>query len=359
MNFFNSITSNLRSELSRKLSGDSSERTISPSDFEYFNNTPGNEIISGLSDLWDTILHGNQTKLNKQIADQNLAFQKDNLEYQKQLQQQIFDREDSSYERMVSSARAAGLSPLGLQGLSSGEAIPTQPLSNNMNYQSTSALSAISSVFQTIMGIKSGFAELANLNAQTNKTNAEALAISNKNSLFNLNEERIAYLADLYSRQEDYFSKKLSNYSSSLNNVFNSHFGWSDNMPNWLKVLSFVSNNPILRIHDIGDPMHTRIDSYTYNGIFKGSDDYNQIFDFNKLSDDLMDSITDIGSQLFEKIPGAFGNLIKSFFKGIFGSSDDSALPDLVGYNKKHGSKIDYATKYLALVNHFSRNRNY
>ena len=40
-----------------------------------------------------------QNASNEKVAQQNLQFQRENLDYQKALQQKIFDREDSSYSR--------------------------------------------------------------------------------------------------------------------------------------------------------------------------------------------------------------------------------------------------------------------
>ena len=62
-----------------------------------------------ISGLWDRFKNGDTNTVNKDIADQNLAFQRENLEYQKALQQKIFEREDSAYQRTVQDMRASGL----------------------------------------------------------------------------------------------------------------------------------------------------------------------------------------------------------------------------------------------------------
>lgn len=56
----------------------------------------------------------NQT--NKDIADQNLQFQIDQAEYEKALQEKIFQREDTSYERTAKDMSNAGLSVLSMNG---------------------------------------------------------------------------------------------------------------------------------------------------------------------------------------------------------------------------------------------------
>lgn len=80
---------------------------------------------------------------NKAIADENLNFQRENLEYQKALQQQIFEREDTSYQRTKADMLAAGLNPLSMQGTNgAGEAIATQPLNNNFQSQQSAPMQA-------------------------------------------------------------------------------------------------------------------------------------------------------------------------------------------------------------------------
>ena len=72
-----------------------------------------------------------QNASNEKIAAQNLQFQRENLDYQKALQQKIFDREDSSYARTVADMRAAGLNPLTMNGTNqAGAVVPTEPLHN-------------------------------------------------------------------------------------------------------------------------------------------------------------------------------------------------------------------------------------
>lgn len=57
----------------------------------------------------------NQT--NKEIAEKNLAFQREKYNYEQKLQERLFSREDTSYQRTVSDMKAAGLSPLLMSGI--------------------------------------------------------------------------------------------------------------------------------------------------------------------------------------------------------------------------------------------------
>lgn len=50
--------------------------------------------------------------MNKSIADANLDFQREQQAYERDLQQQMFQREDNAIQRQVADSRAAGVSPL-------------------------------------------------------------------------------------------------------------------------------------------------------------------------------------------------------------------------------------------------------
>lgn len=94
-------------------------------------------FIGGLAQAGASIY---DTEKNEETAEDNLNFQKDvfaqnqknwetNFDYQKALQERIFDREDTSYQRTVNDMRQAGLNPLAMNGTNgSGEAIATSPL---------------------------------------------------------------------------------------------------------------------------------------------------------------------------------------------------------------------------------------
>lgn len=119
-----------------------------------------------------------QEKMNTQ----NLDFQRENLDYQKALQQQIFQREDSAYQRTVSDMRAAGLSPLTMNGTnSSGELVPTQALNAGVapqkqglyNHQEEmmNKIGAFTQMAQSISSLNKTAAEIRNINAQTDQVN--------------------------------------------------------------------------------------------------------------------------------------------------------------------------------------------
>lgn len=74
-------------------------------------------------------------KSNEKIAEQNLEFQRENLDWQKSVQNVEWSREDDTYARTIADARSAGISPLALQGLNdSGEIVNTEAMHNDMHY---------------------------------------------------------------------------------------------------------------------------------------------------------------------------------------------------------------------------------
>ena len=80
----------------------------------------------------------NTNRANREIADQNLAFQREQYEYQKQLNQTQMQREDTAIQRQVADYQAVGFNKL-LATQSGGSATTAltsaQAPQNNMRYQ--------------------------------------------------------------------------------------------------------------------------------------------------------------------------------------------------------------------------------
>lgn len=132
--------------------------------------------------LWKTIT--GQNSAEKQNS-QNLAFQQQQFDYQKELNQTIMNREDTAAQRSVADMRAAGLSPLAQFSNTAGAGgemtAPQAPRSavdyaqfgqNNINAMNNIASNAVSAS-RAITNSISDF-----LNAHSNRINANSGAIS-------------------------------------------------------------------------------------------------------------------------------------------------------------------------------------
>lgn len=112
----------------------------------------------------------NQTnKANKELANTN-------LEYQREYNQQIFDREDTAVQRASADLQAAGLSKTLAAGLGAGSGGSASAPMLDMEYTSpldkaaqitTNGLSSANAIFSMLQSHQAQSAQIAHLNAQT------------------------------------------------------------------------------------------------------------------------------------------------------------------------------------------------
>lgn len=90
----------------------------------------GSIIGAGISAIGGLAGSYMNNKAQKEADERNLQFQRENLDYQKHLQQQVFEREDTAHQREVKDLRAAGLNPLLStgSGAGAGSVVPTESL---------------------------------------------------------------------------------------------------------------------------------------------------------------------------------------------------------------------------------------
>lgn len=181
----------------------------------------GSSILGAIPNLigsiGSTINGAVSNKINKEISEQNLAFEQQNFEYQKELQQNIFDREDTSYQRTVSDMRNAGLNPLTMKGTnSSGQAIQTTAPQNRFQHNPESfnnAMNVISGLSDKINQNRISKAQVDNLNAQTESQN-----IANETARTRAYVEIGNLLSDIKSKNENTNGTRLDNYDKEQRN---------------------------------------------------------------------------------------------------------------------------------------------
>ena len=126
---------------------------------------------------WDYFKNGRTNIINKEIADQNLQYQLDEQqwqhefaenqrEYERQLQQEIFNREDTAIERQAEQLSKLGINPASqeLSGLGAGQAVGSSTHNsvtphNDFQMQDSGIMGVISPILSLVNGIN-------NLNTQ-------------------------------------------------------------------------------------------------------------------------------------------------------------------------------------------------
>lgn len=150
-----------------------------------FQNSAFYKFGSGIANWIGDTFNSWTGKRADDIAEQNLNMQQQELDYQHQLQQQIFEREDTSYQRTANDMRAAGLSPLSMNGANgAGETIATQApqradTSQNVVQNGMNALNMITDTAQNVAQLQ---IQKAQAQAQINKTVAETTQINQATS---------------------------------------------------------------------------------------------------------------------------------------------------------------------------------
>lgn len=206
-------------------------------------------LLNNPEESWDEFKNGKTNEVNQNIANQNLGFQRENLDYQKALQKEIFAREDTAYSRTAQDMRSAGLNPIAMNGTNgAGEVIQTDPLHNDYQHQDSGSLNALSQIFNTInqMSVTRNNASLNQ--AQSNLINAQA----ENQRIKNLYESDMLSSA-LESSSLSNIGKRFENERSNLawlndkeNYDFNTKYGLTENMPDIVKLSALMSGQNVV-----------------------------------------------------------------------------------------------------------------
>lgn len=129
-----------------------------------------------------------QKSAEKQNA-QNLAYQRDLLDYQKQLQQQIFAREDTAFSRAYDDASRFGINPMAIAGSSAqaGSPVPMSAPSSNIDYSAFSGLRGLEtglSALGSASQVSSAVNEFKTGNIQRDLLRSEQMKAKMENALF-------------------------------------------------------------------------------------------------------------------------------------------------------------------------------
>lgn len=234
-----------------------------------------NGILTNPSGSWDRFKNGETNAVNSDIAEKNLAhqkqwnaqqmqFQRENFDYQKALQERVFAREDSSYQRTVNDMRAAGLSPLIMNGTNgAGEALQTSPIGEGLsapqlNYQHTDMgdLNAISSILNSDWkGLFSFDKQMKSMDEDNRRKKLE-------------NDFLEATYEDRTKTSK--FSALMAEYQAadaSRQNDFNSYFGINSNMSDKERATMYALKSLGYSYKDI-DKVKDKVNAFTNNPLF-------------------------------------------------------------------------------------------
>lgn len=115
-----------------------------------------------LEEQWDLFKNGKTNQAN-------IAMNQANIDYQNQYNQQIWNREDTSYQRTLKDMSAVGMSPLAMSSLNGAGGSTNAP-----NYMFGWQDKGAGQAFSEVANFASQLASISNLTAQTKLVNAQA-----------------------------------------------------------------------------------------------------------------------------------------------------------------------------------------
>lgn len=156
---------------------------------------------------------------NKKIAQQNLDLQKEHFQYEKDLQNKIFNREDTAYQRMSKDLEAGGFSKwnaVNTGGASAGAIVGTQaPQKEQVNFDQN-AISSFSSLGELISTFKQREANVNLSEAQSSLLRQQALTEVNKRLKYDTSSDLDRANADSVRHSKAKTSKEIEKMSQDI-----------------------------------------------------------------------------------------------------------------------------------------------
>lgn len=260
---------------------------------------------------------------NEKIASQNLDFQKEKLAYDMQLQQQIFNREDTAYQRTVKDMRSAGISPLVMQGTNGvGEAIATTAPQNGMVYDYTTGMSTdsdkINSLFNAIGQISS---------VMQQSQQVRSLKLQNDFTEKTLNYRVAREQAETILARYHALDARDKRY-------FQNVFGVNEHMPREQQLANITS---VLAMSD--NDFNSRLNGKSLRDFEDSDYDFSKMLDYGTYDNrSVRDLLNSVGSQVQDNLGlDAIANAEK---KDIYGNSNSDKDKEIIE-KAKRGEKLN------------------
>lgn len=139
-------------------------------------------IVIGVGMLASTGASMFASQQQKKTADENLDFQKEQFEYEKDMQQKIMDREDTAIQRQRNDSLAAGISPLANMSGAESSGAAGIAVNTPQKQNTTPPLAQLLAGIGTLSSMVDLVAKVQNMNASTNYIQSQTVGRDQANA---------------------------------------------------------------------------------------------------------------------------------------------------------------------------------